>query len=298
MVETLGLPAMEARLWEDMRSAHDVLQGKSGGLNGCCGLCDFVRAFGTNQQAAARRVVEILPSLIQKFPDLTPHLLSCAAGFQTDTNAPVIAEFRKSLAACTEHPENVLGGAYYFEELMGVPYDWCLRKQLPSFAVELVEAKRQASLRRSEIGFNEQDKVRLAFAYIQLECWQDAMAIFEALGDINIHMHASGPWGYELFRPALQAALCRKKLGLPQQAKTGLAALGDQCLCLHTPSAFAASSDGLWVAIGGKLLQLGFNLRTNKIVILPIPPYAEISVLCLGPDHLWVGTDGERARAV
>jgi hypothetical protein len=223
---------------------------------------------------------------------LTPYLLSCAAAFQVDTNAPVIAEFRKSLAACVEHPENVFGCGTYFWNLMSAPYNWCLSNNLPSFAVELVEAKRQASLRRPEIGFDEQDKVRLAFAYIQLERWQDALAILEEFGDVNIHMTGYGPWGYP-FRPALQAALCREKLGLHQVARVGLAALGDACLCLHTPSAFAATPDGLWIAIGGRLLQLGFDLRTNKVINLPIPEYTDITALCLGPDQLWVGTAGE-----
>jgi hypothetical protein len=175
---------------------------------------------------------------------------------------------------------------------MSAPYNWCLSNNLPSFAVELVEAKRQASLRRPEIGFDEQDKVRLAFAYIQLERWQDALAILEEFGDVNIHMTGYGPWGYP-FRPALQAALCREKLGLHQVARVGLAALGDACLCLHTPSAFAATPDGLWIAIGGRLLQLGFDLRTNKVINLPIPEYTDITALCLGPDQLWVGTAGE-----
>ncbi|MGO8927665.1 MAG: hypothetical protein ACLQU3_12330 [Limisphaerales bacterium] len=292
MVDILGMPAVEAELFKEVESAHAVLEGKSGVLYECCGLCDFVRSFGTNRQAAAQRVVELLPVLTQKFPDLTPYLLSCAAACQVDTNAPVIAEFRKSLAACVEHPENVFGCTRYFWNLMLAPYNWCLSNNLPSFAVELVEAKRQASLRRPEIGFDEQDKVRLAFAYIQLERWQDALAILEEFGDVNIHMTGYGPWGYP-FRPALQAALCRKKLGLHQVAKVGLAALGDACLCLHTPSAFAATPDGLWIAIGGRLLQLAFDLRTNKVINLPIPEYTDITVLCLGPDQLWVGTAGE-----
>ena len=259
MVDILGLPAVEAKLFKDVESAHAVLKVVDWrAVSECCGLCDFVRAFGTNRQAAAKRVVELLPTLTQKFPDLTPYLLAGAAACQVDTNAPVIAEFRKSLAACVEHPESVFGCNTYFWNLMSAPYNWCLSNNLPSFAVELVEAKRQASLRRPEIGFDEQDKVRLAFAYIQLERWQDALAILEEFGDVNIHMTGYGPWGYP-FRPALQAALCREKLGLHQVARVGLAALGDACLCLHTPSAFAATPDGLWIAIGGRLLQLGFS---------------------------------------
>ena len=285
---------LESRLFDHVGSAQNVLKGKTGVMDCSYGLEHFMDAFGTNQAAGAGQLVELLPTLTQKFPDLTPHLLSAVASFQVDTNAPVITQFRASLAACAEHPEGVLGCAKYFENLLCNSYDWCFSHKLYSLAAELVEAKRKASQRRPELGFNERDRVRLTFAYLRLEHWGDALSVLEELGDVSIIMQADGPWGraFTPFLPARQAALCREKMGLAQPAKGVLADLGKPCLCLHTPSAFAAFPEGLWVAIGGRLLQLGFDLQTNQVVRLPIPDYAEISALCLGPEKIWIGTAG------
>ena len=289
---------LEQRLLDELKNARDVFKGVPGnnGLLGCSyALEHFVEAFGTNREAAARRLVELLPSLTQKFPDLTPHLLCSVVCFQVDTNAPVIADFRKSLADCSEHPEQVLGCSTYFELLLFYPYDWCMDNKLYALAAELVEAKRNASVRRPDIPFDERDKVRLAFAYLRLESWHQALAALEDLGDISIVMQADGPWGaaWTPFVPARQAALCREKLGLSPFVKAGHFIMDKPCLCFHTPSTFAASTDGLWVAIGAQLLQLGFDLRTNKVVSLPISGFAGITALCLGPDRIWIGTAGE-----
>jgi hypothetical protein len=286
---------LEARMFEQVESARSVLKGKGGIIDCSYGLEHFMGTFGTNKAAAADRIIKLLPTLTQKFPDMSPHLLSSVVSFQVATNAPVIAEFRRSLATCAEHPENVLGCAKYFENILCYPYDWCFSHRLYALAAELVEAKHQASLRRPEIGFNERDKVRLAFAHLRLERWGDALSVLEDLGNVSIIMQADGPWGraFDPFLPTRQAAFCREKMGLAQPAKTSLTALGEPCLCLHTPAVVAAFPDGLWVAIGGRLLQLGFDLQTNKVVRLPIPDYAEISALCLGPEQVWIGTVGE-----
>lgn len=233
--------------------------------------------------------------MIQKFPDLAPHVLSAVAAFQVDTNSPVIAEFRKSLAACAEHPEQVLGCSTYFKYLFFAPYEWCMDHKLYSLAVELVEAKRHASTRLPEIAFDERDKVRLAFAYLRLQSWREALSVLENPGDVSIVMQTDGPWGaaFTPFVPAQRAALCREKLGLPPLVRAGRFTMEKPCLCLHTPSTFAASPDGLWVAIGAELLQLGFDLHTNKVARLPISGYSGITSLCLGSGRFWIGTAGE-----
>jgi hypothetical protein len=292
-VELLGMPAVKARLFAQVEEAYEMLAGRSATVGECSGLCEFVRAFGTNRVEAARQVLGVLPVLTNKHPEMTHYLLSCAAAFQLDTNAPVVAEFRKSLAACMEQPEKVFGCPFYFQNLMLAPYIWCISNNLPSLALQLVEAKQRAAQRRPEVGFEQEDEIRLAFAYIYLQRWQDALAVLDRLGDINVGIYYDGPWGRNPIRPARLAAYCRQKLGLAPVAKTGLATLSESCLCLHTPAAFAASSDGLWIAIGRQLLQLGFDLRTNKIVNLPLPGYADITALYLTPEHCWIGTAGD-----
>jgi tetratricopeptide (TPR) repeat protein len=276
---------LETRLFEQIGNARNALLGKGGNIDWGWGVEQFVDAFGTNRGAAARRLVELLPSLTQKFPDLTPHLLCSVLSFQVDTNAPVLAEFQTSLTASAEHPERVLGCERYFDSLLFFPYEWCMDHKLYALAAELVEAKRHASVLRPEVQFTERDKVRLAFAYLRLESWREALTVLEELEGTSIVMEADGPWGgaWTPVVPAHHAALCRQKLGLPPVVKAGRFIMVKPCLCLHTPSTFAASTDGLWVAIGAQLLQLGFDLRTNKVVNLPISSFAEITALCLAP---------------
>ena len=289
---------LEERLLDELKSARDVFKWRSGqkrypGLLLRPGtLRRSLRHQSRGGSPVARRAVAQLDSEVSR-PHSSPLMLSGC--FQVDTNAAVIAEFRKSLADCGEHPEQVLGYATYFEHLLLYPYDWCMDNKLYALAAELVEAKRHASVRRPDIPFDDRDKVRLAFAYLRLESWRQALAVLENLGDVSIVMQADGPWGaaWTPFVPARQAALCREKLGLAPLVKAGHFVMDKPCLCLHTPSTFAASSDGLCVAIGARLLQLGFDLRTNKVVSLPISGFTGITALCLGPDQFWIGTAGE-----
>src|SRR5678815_2570159 len=59
----------------------------------------------------------LLPELLEKFPDLRPHILLAAACEQTTTNSLVTAQFLASLQQCEAHPETVWRAASYFTRL-------------------------------------------------------------------------------------------------------------------------------------------------------------------------------------
>src|SRR5439155_19903978 len=59
----------------------------------------------------------LLPELLQKFPDLKPHILLAAAAEQTTTSSPVTMQFLVSLNECEEHPERVWRSSSYFTRL-------------------------------------------------------------------------------------------------------------------------------------------------------------------------------------
>jgi hypothetical protein len=69
--------------------------------------------------------------------------------------------------------------------------------------------------------------------------------------------------------------------------------MGTNCLCLHSPSAFAADSDGLWVGIENQLLHLDFNLKTNVTILLPKEAETPVNCVCLGPSNIWIGTSDD-----
>jgi hypothetical protein len=286
---------VESQLFSAIESAEGVYRGKSGGLDCTFGMENFVRSFGRNNwQAGIDRVTTLLPKLNERFPSMQPHILIGLLGVIVDTNSAIIADARKSFAEAAKHPESVLGRANYFESFECAYYR-CYRKALFAVCAELMEAKRLASIEARDVAFGERDKVRLAFAYMALARWNDALAILEDLGENGIVMQADGPWvdAWKPYLPARSAALCREKLGLPEPVKADRFTMDKPCLCLHDTSAIGVTPEALWVAINGELVQTDFELHTNKQTRLPISPGAGIPVLCIGPQHIWIGTAGD-----
>ena len=72
--------------------------------------------------------------------------------------------------------------------------------------------------------------------------------------------------------------------------------MGKPLLCLCSPSTFLADDNGLWIGIGGKLLHLDFDLKTNLAVNLPMDASVPITALCLTSSNLWIATSGEGTR--
>ncbi len=121
-VSTQAMALAEMRLFQGGDEVAGIVRGKgSGHLDYSFGLDTFLAAYGTNVQAGLKRVAELLPSLIDRAPDMEPYLLACAAACQRDTNTPVVAQFRKSLAFCREHPETITNAHFYFDQLLSAP---------------------------------------------------------------------------------------------------------------------------------------------------------------------------------
>jgi ligand-binding sensor domain-containing protein len=69
--------------------------------------------------------------------------------------------------------------------------------------------------------------------------------------------------------------------------------MGKPLMCLCTPSTFTADKDSLWVGIGGQLLQLGFDLKTNLTVNLPMDASTTITAIWAAETKVWIATDGD-----
>jgi hypothetical protein len=202
-------------VFTEAQSALDVLNGKTGGISAHYGLDRLAEAFYRNKSAQAQAVLVILPVLETNFPPLIPHFLAAAVSYQVGTNAAVIADFRASLARAGAHPEMLLGPQYYFNNLAFRPYLWCIEKKHYELALAIQQAKLQAAARSSEIKIDDRDQVRLGFAYLGLQNWNDAISAFKQAGEKPIEMDYSGPWGdvFHPFDPSKVVASCREKLG-------------------------------------------------------------------------------------
>jgi tetratricopeptide (TPR) repeat protein len=290
----------EQKLLEGIRSFDRVLHGGTGALGS--GMVDFVKTFGTNQTAAAQRLVELLPQMTNQAPELEPYLLAEVVTFQVDTNAPVIAEFQKRFAQVNEHANeeftNGQSSASYWSLLGNGVYDWSFQHKQYGLAAQVMEGKLKAAAAEGNISLNVQngeDRIALAYAYLGMERWQQALAVFESFSNQPVAMLGNGPWGRGL-NPVLtgkEAAYCRQKLGLPAGHSPLEFDMGKPLLCLCTPSTFITDDSGLWVGIGGQLLHLDFDLKTNLVVNLPVDASVPITALCLTSSNVWIATGGD-----
>jgi hypothetical protein len=176
--------------------------------------------------------------------------------------------------------------------------------------VRILEAKFRAARLdpRSRLSPSEdEDKMALAFACRAAGQWSNALAVFQTWSNQPVYMPNRGPWGkaFSVVLTGKQAVECRKKLGLPSPADPREFDIGEPVLCLCSHSfvsdsqillnkfgAFTATPDGLWIAVGGRLLHLDFDLKTNLSVALPIDPATPITSLLLDPSRIWVATGG------
>jgi hypothetical protein len=244
----------------------------------------------------------------QEFPNLTGVILPQLLVLQTGTNSPLLAEFRQTLSTCVADPASFPKVSQFIRAAAFSGYDWCMKNKMYSLTAEIMLAKAQVAPKDLDcwnLLFPERtDHVRLLYAYAREEKWREALLVCEGLGDYPVVMDFEGPWGkgLSMFQPRNAAATLRDRLHLPPLNPTNIFEFPTNQLCMHTPSSremfevdpasFQATEDGLWLAIGGKLLHLDLDLRTNLQVALPVPEDTPLVSLCLSPDHIWVGTRG------
>ena len=259
------------------------------------GIDDFVKTFGTNQAAAAQRLVDLYPKLKAQAPELAPYLLALFVTVQVDTNAPVVVEFQQMLEQLVQHPEQVFKPDKFWWHIWPA-YKWSCDHKLYGMAARLLEGKiSAAALYPKHVwGINNDDKLGLAFAYVGMQQWEKALKIFETYSNQPVRMGNEGPWGqmFSIVSTSKQATDCRQKLGLSVARNSREFDLGKPVARLGQFAPFAADADGLWTCINGQLLHSDFDLKTNLVVNLPADASVPITTICLTPATIWIGTGG------
>ena len=286
----------EQRLYESIQSFKNFLTSKSGTYRDDMGLDDYIAFFSWDHATAALKTAELLPELEKQSPDLEPYLLATVLTYQETTNTPLTEEFQQVLNNSIEHPQQVLAPLYFWDKIRWSVYDWSFEKTNYSLAVNLMEGERclAASNLVDSLDFDDDEKLKLAYAYLAAQRPQDALNIFDSFANRPVRTRGSGPWGraFEVVMTDKMAAFCRRQLGLAAPQNSHKFDMGKPVLCLCSPSTFVTDADGLWVGIDGRLLHLDFDLRTNLDVKLPVDDGVPMTALCLTPSKVWIGTRG------
>lgn len=285
----------QKRLLDRIRSNRDYIKNNSGSYDPSYGMGDFAEAFSNDETEAARRLVEFLPQMKAEFPEMIPYLLASVVASQPDTNGTVVAEFEQVLDDCIKTPLRVFKVEQFWQEIRWSVYDWCFEKTNYPLAVKLMEGERRAAAEGHAADFNDQEKIKLAYAYMATEQWKLALDAFDSFSNKLVRAEGGGPWG-KAFVPILTGKMadhCRDKLGQATVRDSREFDIGPNLVCMHTASEFACDADGLWVAIAGQLIRLDFDFKTNMVVKLPIDLNTPISCLSVGGKKIWIGTGGE-----
>jgi hypothetical protein len=286
----------EQRMFDALRAYRKDLQAKQT-YDSDMGMSPFVETFGDDRAAAVQRLVELLPKVKSLVPELEPYFLSDILTFQQDTNAPVVAQFRRELALLSEHPAQMLAPAQFWNHLRHV-CDWSFRHKFYALAAQVIEGEQRALAQGCPVPNlyvnNDQDRIALAYAYLGTEHWQQARDIFESFSNQSVFMQNRGPWGgLTMVLTGKEAAFCAEKLGQPSTRDPREFDMGKACFCLCSPAAYVVDDSGLWIGIDNRLLRLDFELKTNLAVTLPKDSATPVCCLCPTPSSVWIGTDGE-----
>lgn len=283
----------EKKLFESFQSFKSFLKSENGRYTSDMGMDDYVAVFNWDRKTAAQKLAALLPKMKQQTPELEPYLVATVLTFQVDTNTSLAGEFQQTLQQCIENPKQILGPEQFWNKIRWQVYDWCLEKTNRALAIQLLEGERRAGA-EGYVDFNDQEKIKLAYAYMAAARWQDALKIFEGFHSRPVKAEADGLWG-RAFQPILTdklAAHCRKQLGTVMTADTRVFDLGKPIFCMHTPSTFVADDNGIWIGVGGQLFHLDYDLKTNLTIHLPMDDSVPITALCVTSSNVWIGTRG------
>ncbi|HXI71288.1 MAG TPA: CsgG/HfaB family protein [Verrucomicrobiae bacterium] len=283
----------ENKLYDALRSFKSVVQGKGGTYSADMGMNDFVAAFNWDKATVAKKLAELLPKMEQQVPGLEPYLRATVLTYQVDTNTLLAAEFQQTLKQCVENPAQILSPQYFWNTIRWSVYDWCLEKNNYPLAIQLLEGERRAGA-EGYVDYDDQEKIKLAYVYMSVSRWQDALTIFESFTNRPVKATADGAWG-AAFKSILTdklAAHCRQQLGAVVVADTRVFDMGKPFFCMHTPSTFIADDNGVWIGVGGRLYHLDFDLKTNLVIQLPVDDSVPITALCVTASNIWIGTRG------
>jgi hypothetical protein len=251
---------------------------------------------GTN---ATRSIAELLPSYMDRFPDLIPFLTAKALVEQTNTNTKVLQVFLDSFAVSRHQTNRALNTPFYWQGYLQPVYYWAFNHKLYSLMEDLYSFHKQQNILPKDAQVDKDaniDLIALAYALVAQEKWREALNVFESFGDKFIVVDQLFPGYYyggnEPFTPSHAAEECRLKLGLPPIV-VHHSHLDQALLTTPYPCILAFYDQVPLLASGNTLMTLDENGRITRKIPLPKTSDTYISALCISSNRVWIGTDGE-----
>ncbi len=127
---------------------------------------------------------------------------------------------------------------------------------------------------------------------MNLERWQDGLALFESFKGRTVRVGGDYPWAKygQAFPTERGARWCREKLGLKEPVDERRFVLPDPWHTNKNDFAFAVDDQAVWVGRGSELVQLDLEGKAVKRVQLDSLDGAEVAAICAGPDAVFIGT--------
>ena len=271
---------------------------------GNAGFRDFVDNFGTNEAAAASRLVELYPRLARNTPQLAPHILPGVVSYQVDTNAAIISEFERSFAQIREHPEQISRRGYYAKLLSQPLYYWSEEHRLYGLGASLIEYRMKLAQQGKAEPLDTERKMSLAFSYLGAEQWQQALEVFETWSNRPVFMGNSGliiagknwAWLCRRIQPnwfsANLVCRCTRRAHSPPMPTVFGSLLGEMCSgwTLDFKRTSVTASD-VWIATAGAgLVQFDkTSHRCQHFTETEGLMMNYVNQVCLEGDTLWLG---------
>ena len=273
------------------------MENRPGTDDGEFGLSGLWDAFH-DRAVVIRKMVEFLPQMESKFPELAPHLTAAVLSFQTDTNSPVVAEFEKQLAWCQAHPKELYQPGRFWFYSGGPLFNWLYSRQLYQLALQTMEGWQRWQMSNHDIAYEsrvDERRVALGYTYMKVGQWQTAMSLFDSYSNMPVCMFGDWPWGSGdvLVLTGKEANYCREKLGLPVARDPREFEMDKTAIELCSCSSFAVDGNGVWIVTDDRLAHLDFNLEANLEVVLPKDSSTHVTTICVSPSKLWIGTEGD-----
>lgn len=236
---------------------------------------------------------QFIQELKPRFPELYPYLVFNAVREVEKPPAGLLAEAKNLIAQLRADPEKMFRPKYFYEYNVQP-------LALSLFAYDAPTAMEAAALAEEAhnkgLGQESSEELRMAkgYGFMQQEKWQDALAVFETLGNRTVKMSRAGPWncsgGCPSSAPDL-AQQCRAKLGIATAGSELHRTINRALLGSRGRIAMASDGEEVFVATTEEVFVLDGNGEPKRQIAFKAPP--KVTAMALTSTRIYFGTEAD-----